>query len=146
MKKLSIVILLIVIYACSESHKKLSSGIERIPIDMHKVVQDASSFLEKIELVPLETNDSSLFFRTNKVIYDKGTNIFAIYTSDQIVYTFTGDGRYIDNSKRMKGQGPKDYIMVLDISFNPYLKGIDLLNPYGTVYTYSPTFELISRR
>ena len=64
MKKLSIVILLIVIYACSESHKKLSSGIERIPIDMHKVVQDASSFLEKIELVPLETNDSSLFFRT----------------------------------------------------------------------------------
>ena len=47
MKKLSIVILLIVIYACSESHKKLSSGIERIPIDMHKVVQDASSFLFK---------------------------------------------------------------------------------------------------
>ncbi|WP_294628212.1 6-bladed beta-propeller [uncultured Bacteroides sp.] len=146
MRKISIIILLFVAYACTDSHKKLSEEIEIIPVDVHETIRDASSFLEKIELVPLETNDSSLFYRTNKVIYDKDTDMFAIYTSNQIVYTFTGKGRYIGNSKRMKGQGPKDYIMVLDISFNPYLKGIDLLNPYGTIYTYSPTFELISKR
>lgn len=46
----------------------------------------------------------------------------------------------------MNGQGPKEYNMVLDINFNPYLKGIDMLNPYGTVYTYSPTFGLLSKR
>lgn len=146
MKKISAIILLVVIYACSKSNKKLSNGIDRIPVEMHKVTQDASSFLEKIELVPLETNDSLLLFRCNKVIYDKGTNLFAIYTSDQIVYTFTGEGQYIDNSKRMHGQGPKDYMMVLDININPYLNGIDMLNPYGTIYTYSSTFELLSKR
>ncbi|WP_302613997.1 6-bladed beta-propeller, partial [uncultured Bacteroides sp.] len=124
MKKISIIILLAVACACSDSHKKLSEGIEIIPVNVHKAVRDVSSFLEKIELVPLETNDSSLLFRANKVIYDKDTDMFAIYTRNQIVYTFTGKGQYIDNSKRMKGQGPEDYIMVLDISFNPYLKGI----------------------
>lgn len=146
MKKISIIILLIVVYACSESENKLSEGIEIIPVDVHKAIGDASSFIEKIELVPLETNDSSLFFRCNKVIYDKNTDIFAIYTSDQIVYTFTGEGQYIDNSKKVHGRGPKEYMMVLDININPYLKGIDLLNPYGTIYTYSPTFELITKR
>lgn len=146
MKKISVIILLAVIYACSKSNNGLSDGIDRIPVEMHKVAQDASAFLEKIELVPLETNDSSLLFRCNKVIYDKRTNIFAIYTSDQIVYTFTGEGQYIDNSKRMHGQGPKDYMMVLDININPYLNGIDMLNPYGTIYTYSSTFELLSKR
>lgn len=45
----------------------------------------------------------------------------------------------------MKGQGPEDYVMVLDINFNPYLKGIDLLNPYGTIYTYSPTIRTASQ-
>lgn len=34
----------------------------------------------------------------------------------------------------MNGQGPKEYNMVLDINFNPYLKGIDMLNPYGKQY------------
>lgn len=61
--------------------------------------------------------------------------MFVIYTSDQIIYTFSGNGQYVANSKKMKGQGPEDYVMVLDINLNPYLKGIDLLNPYGTIYT-----------
>lgn len=147
MKKVIISILLVLVYACSDNRKELSDGIERIPVNVDKVAQDASSFLEKIELVPLETNDSSLIFKCNKVIYDKETDMFAIYASDQVVYTFTGDGRYIANSRKMKGQGPKDYVMVLDIGFNSRLGGIDMMNPYGTIYTYSPTtFELLDRR
>lgn len=146
MKQISVIILLVVIYACSKSSNRLPDGIGIIPVEMHKVTQDASAFLEKIELVPLETNDSSLLFRCNKVLYDKSMNIFVIYTSDQIVYTFTGEGQYIDNSKRMHGQGPEEYMMVLDININPYLNGIDMLNPYGTIYTYSSTFELLSKR
>ena len=136
----------ILICACSVNNKNLPDGIEVIPVEIDEVSQDASSFLEKIEIVPLETNDSSIFHRCNKVIYDQSSDLFAIYTSDQIVFTFSGNGQYIANSKKMKGQGPEDYVMVLDINFNPYLKGIDLLNPYGTIYTYSPTFELLAKR
>lgn len=146
MKKIFLIIWAFITFACSSSNRKIPEGVETIYVENHKISHNASSFFEKIELVPLETNDSSLFYRSNKVIYDKAMDMYAIYTSDQIVYTFTGDGRFIDNSKRRNGQGPNDYIMVLDINFNPYLKGIDMLNPYGTIYTYSPKFELLSRK
>ncbi|EOS02802.1 hypothetical protein C799_00854 [Bacteroides thetaiotaomicron dnLKV9] len=146
MKKISVIILAIIVVACSPSNKNVLDGVEIIPVEVHKASKESSSFLEKIEIIPLETNDSSIFHKCTKVIYDKSMDIYALYTSDQFVFTFLGDGKYIDNSKRIKGQGPKEYNMVLDINFNPYLKGIDMLNPYGTIYTYSPTFELLSKR
>lgn len=146
MLRLTAVLLLTIICSCSTNNKNLPKGIEVIPVDLEHVAKEASSFLEKIEIVPLETNDSSLLHRCNKVIYDKDMDLYFIYTSDQIVYTFTGSGKYIANSKKMKGRGPEEYFMALDINVNPYLQGIDMLNPYGTIYTYSPTYELIQKR
>lgn len=73
-------------------------------------------------------------------------DIYAIYGKDQVVQTFSGKGEFIGSSRKMKGDGPQEYNMVVDIKFNPYLKGIDLLSPYGTIYTYSSTFELIAKR
>lgn len=146
MNKVSLILLLLIICACSSGKHKIEDGIEVIPVEVSKVSKDASSFIEKIELVPLETNDSSIFHKHKKVVYDKGMDIYAIYTRKQVVFTFSGKGRFIGNSKKVQGQGPDEYTMVLDMKFNPYIKGIDLLNPYGTIYTYSPTFELLSKR
>lgn len=147
MKYLNKFILPIILFcACSTNNKDIPNGIEIIPVEVNRTSRDASSFLEKIELTPLETNDSSLLFKCNKVLYDKSTDMYVIYTSDQLVYTFSGNGKYIDNSKKVKGGGPEEYNMVVDINLNPYLKGIDMLNPYGTIYTYSPTFELLAKR
>lgn len=146
MNKVSIILLLLIICACSSGKHKIEDGIEVIPVEVSKVSKDASSFIEKMELVPLETNDSSIFHKYKKVVYDKDMDIYAIYTRKQVVFTFSGEGHFIGNSKRVQGQGPDEYTMVLDMKFNPYMKGIDLLNPYGTIYTYSPTFELLSKR
>lgn len=148
MKKLSFLILSIIIACgCSQRNSNISlAGIEVIPVEVNNVAQDVSSFIEKIEITPLETNDSSLIHKVKKVIYDKKTDMYAMYTSDQIVFTFKGNGEYIANSKKMQGPGPEEYGMVLDISFNPYLGGIDMLSPYGTIYTYSSTFELLAKR
>lgn len=87
-----IIILSVIVYACSSNSKKTAVGLEVIPIEVHKTTQNPSFFLEKIELVPLETNDSSLLHRCSKVIYDKGMDLYAIYTREQVVYTFSGDG------------------------------------------------------
>lgn len=92
MKTASLIVLSIIICACSTNNKSLPSGIEIIPVEVDEVSQDVSLFLEKIEIVPLETNDSSIFHRCNKVIYDQSSDLFAIYTSDQIVFTFSGNG------------------------------------------------------
>lgn len=88
MKKISVIILAIVIVACTASNKNVPDGVEIVPVDVHKVSKDASSFLEKIEIVPLETNDSSIFHKCNKIIYNKSMDMYALYTSDQFVFTF----------------------------------------------------------
>lgn len=146
MKVINIIILLAFIVCACSINKTIPNEIERVFVEVDNVTQDASSFIEKIEIIPLETNDSSLLYRIEKIIYDKKMDMYAIYTGDQIVYTFWGNGKYISNSRGVKGQGPKEYTMVLDINFNPYLEGIDMLNPYGTIYTYSPTFELLAKK
>lgn len=146
MNKIWVLLLLIIIYACSTNDTKNKGDIERIPIDVQSKPSELSSCIEKIEIVPLETNDSSLMGGIRKTMYDKDMDIYAIYDKKQIVHTFTGEGRFIGNSEKMRGKGPEQYYMAVDVKFNPYKKGIDLLNPSGTIYTYSPTFELISKR
>ena len=49
MKKISVIILAIVIVACASSNKNVLDGVEIVPVDVHKASKDASSFLEKIE-------------------------------------------------------------------------------------------------
>ena len=146
MNRISVVLLLVLFCGCSSKDKKMNVEIERIPINVYNISQDASSFIDKIELVPLETNDSSLLHKYGKVMYDKETDVYAVYTREQVIFTFSGNGAFISNSKKMQGQGPNEYYMVVDMKFNPYLKGIDLLNPYGTIYTYSSDFKLLGRR
>ena len=146
MSKILKIVLMLIFCACSSEHSKMAVDIERIPVEVHKVTSDASLFIEKIEIVPLETTDSSLISGYKKTIYDKNMDIYAIYGKKQVVQTFSGKGEFIGSSRKMKGEGPQEYHMAVDIKFNPYLKGIDLLSPYGMIYTYSPTFELIAKR
>ena len=80
MRTVSLITLSILICACSANKKNLPDGIEIIPVEVDKVSQDASSFLEKIEIVPLETNDSSIFHRgTNSETIKSSTIKVRIY-------------------------------------------------------------------
>ncbi len=146
MKNKFVVFLLTIFYACSSNRTQVQKNVEIVPVEIENATKDASLFLEKIEIIPLETIDSSLVHKCKKVIYDEEMNIYAIYTREQIVYTFTGDGKFVDNSRRVKGQGPEEYYMIVDVNFNTHLNGIDMLNPYGTIYTYTPNFELLLKR
>ena len=146
MKIIILLTLLFFFSACKSGKKDLSESLDIIPVECANATEDASSFLEKIEIVPLETTDSSLLFHPRKVIYNKEMDMYAFFQRGSLVYTFSGDGKYIGNSEKVRGKGPGEYYMALDVQFNPYLRGIDLLNPYGKIYTYTPTFELVSER
>lgn len=54
-------------------------------------------------------------------------DIYAIYGKKQVVQTFSGKGEFIGRSSKMKGEVPPEYHMAVEIKFNPYLKGVDLL-------------------
>ena len=120
MNKFLITILMLIVCACSSKPSKTAVDIERIPVEVSNATSDASSFIEKIEIIPLETTDSSLMSGYRKTIYDKNMDIYAIYGKDQVVQTFSGKGEFIGSSRKMKGDGPQEYNMVVDIKFNPW--------------------------
>lgn len=64
---------MLIVCVCSSKHSKTVVDIETIPVDVHnKVTSDASLFIDKIEIVPLETTDSSLRSGNKKTICNKG--------------------------------------------------------------------------
>ena len=57
MNKFLITILMLIVCACSSKPSKTAVDIERIPVEVSNATSDASSFIEKIEIIPLETTD-----------------------------------------------------------------------------------------
>lgn len=138
------ILMMCVIISCIEE-KPLHDSMEIIEINTQQESCNISSFIEKIEIVPLETTEHSLFHKMNKVIFNNGMDICAILTGEQDVFTFNGDGKYIANSKMRKGDGPEEYSMITDIRFSKDNNSIELLNPYGLIYSYTATFDFLSR-
>lgn len=143
MKKTVYILLL---FLCSCIGDKTEDSTEIIPVELHDVSKSIDGFIDKLEIVPLETNDSSLIAHCRKVMYDKKMDMYAILDSRFIVFLFSGDGKFIASSAKMQGDGPKQYQLIVDMRFNPFYNGIDLLNPYGTIYTYDRNFQLIAKK
>lgn len=135
---------MLICIACENKHQSYMS-LQSIPVNVDNATTEANTFLEKIEIVPLETNDSILFGYPSIALYNKEDNMYA-FASQMNVFTFTGEGKFIGSSTSRRGPGPDEYTMMVDMKFNRYFNGIDLLNPYGTIYTYSPKFDLLARR
>lgn len=148
MKSIIVEILIIscLISACSSGKDEWTADVEVIPVDVHAQPGNPYSFIKKMEILPLETKDSALVASCRKVIYDKDMDMYALCGRNQIVYIFDGQGRFLGDSEKVHGGGPEEYIMMVDMAFNPFVRGIDLLDPYGKVYTYSPSFEYIEKK
>lgn len=143
MKTISYILLL---FFCSCVGHKTEDSTEIVPVELHNVSKSIDGFIDKLEIVPLETNDSSLISNCRKVVYDKKMDMYAVLDSRFIVFLFSGDGKFIASSAKMQGDGPKQYQLIVDMRFNPFYNGIDLLNPYGTIYTYDQNFQLIAKK
>lgn len=78
----------------------------------------------------------SLIKNYRKLVYDHDIDLYAIVDDCFIVLLFSRDGSFVAFSKAKQGDSPDQYQMIIDIKFNPFDKGIDLLNPYRIIYTY----------
>lgn len=115
-------------------------------------VENASSnnldFLDRIEIIPLETTDSALV-KTPKIFkYISGMDAFLLMDSQQYIFLFKGDGKYISNSSHCRGNGPKEYSIGADVIYNPYSKSIEIYNPMGdgAILSYDSSFNWLSTR
>jgi hypothetical protein len=124
------------------------ADMEVIHIDMTAASKDGdfSSFLEKIEVLPLETNDSVLLRGFDTFTYCEEQDIYIVMDMNMIVYLFSKDGKFISSSSKAYGQGPGQYVTISNVCSNPYTQTIDLLDPYGVIYCYDLNFNFKHRK
>lgn len=147
MNKMKAIFLIIIIFftACNKPGDKFSN-LETVFIDLEtESITDAADFIEKIEIVPLETIPASLISQFNKAYYCKDLESYIILDNHQIVYLFNKDGKFMSSSERVRGQGPGEYQLIVDVAYNPFSQAIELLDPYGSVYRYDSFFNFMDK-
>jgi len=108
----------------------------RIKVDLNHP-QQASLFdyFSHVELIPLETSDRIVIGQLEKVL-DYQDRYYTLDYKQAQVSVFDKTGKFLYNIGR-SGQGPEEYLPLLsDIFINPFTGNIDLLSPFGFVYSY----------
>ena len=140
-KGLLYVVSLLCLISCTNSDK--TNG-ELLTISLDASIKDDMSFLESIEVVPLETLDTALVktpqsFQPIKA--DKGK--FLLFDTNQIIFLFDNEGKFISSSQHCRGEGPKEYRTASDVLYNPYNNCIEIYDPNngGSIISYDEDFN-----
>lgn len=122
---------------------KTETQIISIDIDHSIEIADADLF-EKIELIPLETQEASLIGNLKKIISVKDKYYITV-DEKHLVTIFDNKGKYISNSSKMYGNGPGDYMIYLDIAYNSFTNKIEILTPTG-IKAYDSQFNFSCKK
>lgn len=136
---IKLLFMLVVLSGCSDN--KMDKDLIVIPVDMTNACSDISSFVEKVEIIPLETNDSSQLKGYSKMLYDANKEMYAIMDNRHYVYLFDKNGSFVSSSEKQYGPGPEQYQIIVDMKFNHFNGLIELFSPYGTIYYYDMNFN-----
>ncbi len=127
------VLLFLLVCACQDSKK--TEVYPLLKVSLEEVNVPIKDLFDKFEVIPLETNDSSLLIWPDKVLYWKGR--YEIFDSKSpSLFVFDEDGKFIRKVGR-RGEGPEEYTEVYDVIQDKETGEISMLSPYGEVFVYA---------
>lgn len=138
-----ILTILVLAISCTERESR-----ENITNICYSENEDLSmrDFIERIEVVPLETDSMNLIDQYQKIEFYDDFGGYLIVDKRQIVYLFSKDGSFISSSHNCQGGGSNQYNILVDAVYNPYTKNIEILNPFGSIYSYDMSFNFLGKR
>ena len=136
------ILVVLLLVGCEDKNNK--EYCKTLFVDLDSIEADVNDVFSKIEIIPLETTDSSF------VVYPKEIQIFEdiiyIYDIDrQKVFSFNMDGKFIRNIGRM-GNGPGEYSWLSSISIDEKRERIQLLTAFSTILEYTTSGCFIEKR
>ncbi len=149
MKKefLALSFILLFIISCKEE-KKDGVHTNTIAINLNQIYEpDFKEIFNSIEICPLEVSDSSFigkFFSRKRAIYIPG-KFYVVIDANYVIHLFDMNGKFISNSSKCIGQGPKEYFILQDVAYNHVNNTIDILDPFGNVTIFDPHFRYVSK-
>ena len=145
MKIVSVLLILVFLVSCNKRVNNRGVNIETISVDnAHK---DDLSFIDSIQIIPLETTDSTLVKGKQLFQYLEKPKLFLIFDANSTVFLFDHMGKSVSNSAHCYGEGPKQYPLIVDAEYDSYTNTINLLNPTrgGIIYRYDLHFNWIDQ-
>ena len=126
--------------SCQNKSEESEKG-RVIHVDIEPQEVAVEDLFDRIEVVPLETNDSSLIY----YIYNSCVSDSDIYVQDfraMVVYRFGADGKFKNRIGRI-GQGPGEFSLAYGFDRSQYNDHIYIISAFGKVHEYTPAGEFI---
>ena len=98
----------------------------------------------EVQLIPLETTDNSLMadIHFSKV---KNDTLFLFSRKQYALFMFNTKGEYLNKISKV-GQGPGEYTLIHDFDICPKRNSIEMLSPFGSIYSYTMNGDFIEKR
>lgn len=145
MKNIILFCLLYLISSCTSGTIKHEVFMDTEIISVENAIKDDMSFLDSIEIIPLESKDHTLMKEFSSFQYLKEQKMYMIMDSRQYIFLFDENGDYISSSNACRGEGPHDYLMAVDAVYNRYSNLIEIYSPVGQgiIHRYDLSFNWI---
>jgi hypothetical protein len=141
MKILIFAILILTIISCTEERNNGDENVINLSYNNMNNPIDFSKYISNIEIIKLESNDSSMFDYIKKVIF-KNDKFYLLDSKTSIIKIFNIKGKFI-NALNIIGKGPQEanYIKDFDVDNN---SNIHIL-AYRKILVFSSGFEFIKK-
>lgn len=133
-------------FSCKEKNKISNTPTLSISLENPRepIFKDIFS---SIEIIPLESNEKSIIgklFKGKNVIYIP-EKYYLTADNRYVINVFDIKGKFISNSINQIGEGPNNYKILQDFTFNPYTNTIDILDVFGNIFQYDIHFNFKSK-
>ncbi|MDE6521235.1 MAG: 6-bladed beta-propeller [Muribaculaceae bacterium] len=134
-----------VLSACSSHSSKEVNNHQPKELNVKLETSQPSykDIFERIEAIKLESNPQSLIGFLDKAICVNDSMII-LDAGRSTIFLFSPEGKFLNNIGK-SGDGPEDYIMCYDISYNSSTHTVSVLEPFGTLNDYSLNGSFIEK-
>lgn len=119
------------------SEKHLSVSLVETPILL-------KNLFSNVRVISLETSEDCFIKRIDKVIcFDN--SFYVLDSTLPAVYVFDQEGAFLHNIGK-KGDGPGEYTLIYDFLVDRENEIVELLSPFGSIYSYQLDGQFIERK
>ena len=122
--------------------ERQEGAVHKIQVDIDSLAKEQVSIYDifsKVELVPLDNEypvGNIVYTGTSNITWD-GSRFYILYVRTFGINVYGADGTLLKHSDKV-GRGPGEFTMADQIYYNKDLDLIEILNPMGRIFRYTP--------